>query len=152
MHSVFFSLADNEAPTGITPSAIYKFPGEAIMHQLEGIDPEERPLTLTLFSNHQSVTLFPNGSLHWPVDHNSTSTIWITVEDDCGVFTNASLELVMLFCPCQHNGICHGTQSGERQDGFYTCDCPFPFGGALYQFTVKCVIGNSYLPIGWNVE
>ena len=124
--------SDNEAPTGITPSAIYKFPGEDIVHQLEGLDPEDKPLTLTLFSNHQSIRLFPNNTLHWAEDHNSNSTVWISVEDDCGASTNASLELVMLSCPCQNNGICHGTESGARQDGFYTCDCPHPFGGVLY--------------------
>ena len=125
-------IADNEAPSGISPTTVYKFEGESVLQHIDVDDPEMMPPTLTITtppSEVDGIHLLPKGLLAWPESDNFNITLDVVAQDDCGLSINVTLDLIVLPCPCENGGNCRGVRSGAREDGHYVCDCVRPYAG-----------------------
>ncbi|CAH1253081.1 VWDE [Branchiostoma lanceolatum] len=115
----------NVAPRLTTPSIVQKLVGENLTLTLTAEDPEGRPVTFRLTSSgDDSVSVQPNGQLDWTgYDVNSTS-INVTVEDECGASSEQTFHLTTMACPCENEGSCVPDPDMPRGQGFYACVCP----------------------------
>ncbi|KAI8516124.1 hypothetical protein Bbelb_069370 [Branchiostoma belcheri] len=116
---------DNEAPIFTTPSTIQKLPDENLTLILATEDPEGGNVTCHLTSSgDDGVTVQPNGQLDWTADGVSSTSINVTIEDECGVSSEQTFHLTTMACPCQNGGTCVPDPDMPRGQGYYACVCP----------------------------
>ncbi|XP_035689592.1 von Willebrand factor D and EGF domain-containing protein-like [Branchiostoma floridae] len=124
-NSTWSSRPVNVAPRITTPATIRKLNGENLTLTLTAEDPEGRPVTFRLTSSgDHGVTVQPNGQLDLTADDVSSSSINVTVEDECGASSEQTFHLTTMPCPCENGGSCVPDPDMPRGQGFYTCVCP----------------------------
>ncbi|XP_019635893.1 PREDICTED: von Willebrand factor D and EGF domain-containing protein-like [Branchiostoma belcheri] len=116
---------DNGAPIFTTPSTIQKLPDENLTLTLASEDPEGGNVTCHLTSSgDDGVTVQPNGQLDWTADGVSSTSINVTIEDECGASSEQTFTLTTMACPCQNGGSCAPDPDMPRGQGYYACVCP----------------------------
>ena len=94
------------------------------MLQLEGNDPEGRPINIEMMDGSPpEATITQSSVLVWTAGPFNSTEFFLRATDECNASSTFNLTIDILTCSCVNEGICIPDSNHPRGSGMYVCSC-----------------------------
>ncbi|XP_078703698.1 uncharacterized protein LOC144928879 [Branchiostoma floridae x Branchiostoma belcheri] len=124
-NQTFSKIPVNLPPVIASQADITKVNGQHLNFTVVTIDPEGRPVSISITSANRHGITVKGDQLQWNTDHPTGDFVeTIKASDECGAFDTQNFTFITMACPCQNGGMCVPDPNMPRGQGRYVCECP----------------------------